>query len=67
MSTKRIRSKVRRKAEGIIAKGINEEALGKDLFALKRALRKIGVAYENKKWKLERVEIVKYLSESFVD
>lgn len=67
MSTKRIRSKVRRKAEGIIAKGINEEALGKDLFALKRALRNIGVSYENKKWKLERVEIIKYLSESFVD
>ena len=67
MSTKKIRSKARRKAEGVIAKGKDKEALKNDLFAVKRALRKVGIDYDNKKWKIEDIVIEKYLSESLVD
>jgi len=67
MGTKKIRSKVRRKANGVVAKGKDINALRNDLFAVKSALRQIGVSYDNKKWKIEDVIIEKYLAESRVD
>ena len=67
MSTKYIRYKAKRTVNGIIAKGKDIEALRNDEYALKSALRKAGIAYKSKKWKIYDVIIEKYLSESYVD
>ena len=65
--TKYIRSKAIRKANGVIAKGKDLNALRNDLRAVKSALRILKIPYENKKWELKEVVIEKYLSESNVD
>jgi len=67
MSTKVIRSKAKRTVKGVIAKGKDIDALKNDEFAVKSALRKAGIAYESKKWKIYDIIIEKYISESFVD
>lgn len=65
--TKYIRSKVIRKANGVIAKGKDLNALRNDVRAIKSALRMLKIPYNNKKWELKEVIIEKYLSQSFVD
>ena len=65
--TKYIRSKVIRKAKGVVAKGKDLDALRNDVRAVKSALRILKIPYDNKKWELKEVIIEKYLSQSFVD
>ena len=65
--TKYIRSKVIRKAKGVIAKGKDLEALRNDVIAIKSALRMLKIPYDNKKWELKEVIIEKYLSQSNID
>ena len=65
--TKYISSKVIRKANGVIAKGKDLEALRNDVRAIKSALRMLKIPYDNKKWELKEVIIEKYLSQSNVD
>jgi len=65
--TKYIRSKVIRKAKGVVAKGKDLYALRNDVRAIKSALRILKIPYDNKKWELKEVIIEKYLSQSFVD
>lgn len=65
--TKYIRSKVIRKAKGVIAKGKDLEALRNDVRAVKSALRMLKIDYSSKKWELKEIIIEKYLSQSLVD
>ena len=65
--TKYIRSNVIRKANGVIAKGKDLNALRNDVRAIKSALRMLKIPYDNKKWELKEVIIEKYLSQSNVD
>jgi len=65
LSTKKITSKIKRKVEGVVAKGKDVEALKNDVYAVKSAWSKLKT--KEKKWRVYDVIIEKYLGQSFVD
>jgi len=65
IGTKKIRSVITRKVEGVVAKGKDIDALKLDDYAVKSAYKKLNT--KEKKWWVQKVEIEKYLGQSYVD